>query len=135
MILTLPQTSNTKHSNTIFRKVRIIRPHHPLYGQSVSLVKIWQHKNQRYYVIELPDKSHTRIPLFWADDGNTPLPPVPPNLPFLTIDSIRLLNCLLANLKNRASMNSNLGLSSPYSPNKEVDYGKAAGPLRYRRKT
>jgi hypothetical protein len=41
--------------------VRIIRPHHPLFGKTVSLVKIWEHKKKRYYVIELPDKSHTRI--------------------------------------------------------------------------
>jgi hypothetical protein len=135
MTRSLPQTSNTKHSNPNFRKVRIIRPHHPLYGQSVTLVKIWQHKKRRYYVIELPDNSHTRIPLSWADDGNTPLPQVPPNLPFLTIDSIRQLSCLLANLKNKSSMNSNLGLSSPYSPKKEIEYGKADDPVRNRRKT
>jgi len=128
------QTFNTTHSNTNFRKVRIIRPHHPLYGKTVSLVKIWQHKKKRYYVIELPDKSHTRIPLYWADDGNTPLHQIPHNLPFLTIDSIRQLIGLVTTLKNKVSMKSNIGLSSPYHPPKEVEYGKTAGPFRNGRK-
>jgi len=27
--------------------VRIIRPHHPLFGKTVNLVKIWEHKRRR----------------------------------------------------------------------------------------
>jgi hypothetical protein len=69
---TPPQSSQTTHSNDVSR-VRIIRPHHPLFGQWVSVVRLWEHKKKRYYIIELPDKSHTRIPLYWADNGKFPL--------------------------------------------------------------
>ena len=100
----------------------------------MPLVKIWQHNKKRYYVIELPDKSHTRIPIHWADDGNTTLPEVPLNLSFLTIDSVRQLNSLITTLKNKISMKAKPGLSIPYHPIKEVEYGKTDGPFRTRNK-
>ena len=92
----------------------------------MPLVKIWQHKKKRYYVIELPDKSHTRIPIHWADDGITTLFEIPLNLPFLTIDSIRQLNSLITTLENKISMKAKSELSIPHHPIKEDEYGKAA---------
>jgi hypothetical protein len=97
--LNLPQTCNTAHSNSIFRSVRIIRPHHPLFGQTVPLVKLWEHKKRRYYVIQLPDQSHTRIPLHWADDGKGPLPEISSKLPALTIPAIKALISIMERLR------------------------------------
>jgi hypothetical protein len=91
----LPQTFNTAHSNSHFQTVRIIRPHHPLFGKTLPLIKIWEHKKKRYYVIELPDKSHTRIPLHWADQGKTPLPEHLSGQPVFTVHSIRELISLI----------------------------------------
>jgi len=130
----LQQTSNIAHSKSNFRTVRIIRPHHPLFGKTVNLVKIWEHKKKRYYVIELPDKSHTRIPLHWADEGKTPLPEIPSNQPFFTVDSIRNLISLITTLENKGSRSSTIGLSFPHRLPKEDGYGKAVGPLANGRK-
>ncbi len=123
----LPQTFNTTHSKLNHRTVRIIRPHHPLFGKTVKLVKIWEHKKKRYYVIELPDKSHTRIPLDWADEGITKLPQIPPNQPVFTIHSIRELISLITTLENKGSKISTIRLSFPHRPLKEDEYGKATG--------
>lgn len=95
---TLPQTCITTHSNPFSRSVRIIRPHHPLFGKTVPLVKLWEHKKRRYYVIELPDQSHTRIPLHWADEGKGPLPKISSNPPYLNIQAIKELISLLERL-------------------------------------
>jgi hypothetical protein len=122
-----PQTFNTAHSKSYFRTVRIIRPYHPLFGKTVNLVKIWEHKKKRYYVIELPDKSHTRIPLHWADEGKTPLPEIPSNQPFFTVHSIRDLISLITTLDNKASKTSTIRLSFPHRIPKEDGYGKAVG--------
>ncbi len=130
----LQQTSNIAHSKSNFRTVRIIRPHHPLFGKTVNLVKIWEHKKKRYYVIELPDKSHTRIPLHWADEGKTPLPEIPSNQPFFTVDSIRNLISLITTLENKGSRSSTIGLSFPHRLPKEDGYGKAVGPFSNGRK-
>ena len=121
----LQQTFNTTHSKLNHRTVRIIRPHHPLFGKTVKLVKIWEHKKKRYYVIELPDKSHTRIPLDWADEGKTPLPKISSNQPVLTINSFRELISLIAALDNKASKTSTIRLSFPHHLPKEDEYGKA----------
>jgi hypothetical protein len=97
--LTLQQPSNTAHSNSLLRPLRIVRPHHPLFGQTVLLIKVWRHQKKRYYIIELPDKTHSRIPFHWADDGKLPLPQVSSDLPVLTADSIRELILLIERLK------------------------------------
>jgi hypothetical protein len=65
----------------------------------VPLVKLWEHKKKRYYVIELPDKSHTRIPLDWADEGKTPLSEVSSHQPVLTTTSVKELIVLIERLK------------------------------------
>jgi len=62
-------------------------------------VKVWEHKKKRYYVIQLPDKSNTRIPLHWADQGKTPLPELTVEQPVFTLDSIRELILLIRSLK------------------------------------
>jgi hypothetical protein len=128
--VTLPQTFDTAHSNSDYRTIRIIRPHHPLFGKSVPLVKIWEHKNKRYYVIELPDKSHTRIPLHWADQGKIPLPQSPSGGPAFTVEAVRELFSLMSTLANKASKTEAKGLSFPYGLPKEDEYGKAAGPIQ-----
>jgi len=94
-----PPSSQTAHSKSNFRTVRIIRPHHPLFGLRVPVIKLWEHKEKRYYIIQLPDKSNTRIPLHWVDEGNTPLPEVPTGLPILSLDSVRQLIFILNSLK------------------------------------
>lgn len=127
---TLLQTFNTEHSKSdIQNTVRIIRPHHPLFGKTVNLVKIWEHKKKRYYVIELPDKSHTRIPLDWADQGNSPLPESLSSEHVFTVQSIREITFIICTLENRSSNNSTRGLSFPHSLSKEDKYGKADGLL------
>ena len=65
----------------------------------VPLVKLWEHKKKHYYVIQLPDKSHTRIPLDWADEGKTPLPEVSSHQPVFTTTSIKELIALIERLK------------------------------------
>jgi hypothetical protein len=102
----LPQRpSNTAHSNTQFELVRIIRPHHPLYGKTFPLVRTWKHKKSRFYIIQLPDKSHIRIPIDWADDGKTPLPKSFATQPVFTVFSIKKLILLITTLKKRGSTN------------------------------
>ena len=123
----LQRTFNTTHSKSNYRTVRIIRPHHPLFGKTVNLVKIWEHKKKGYYVIELPDKSHTRIPLYWADEGKTPLTEIPSNQPFFTVHSIRELLSLITTLENKGSKISTIRLSFPHRRPKEDEYGKATG--------
>lgn len=94
-----PPPSQTAHSKTNFRTLRIIRPHHPLFGLRVPVIKMSEHKEKRYYIIQLPDKSNTLIPIHWADEGNTPLPEVPTGLPVLSLDSVRQLIFILNSLK------------------------------------
>ena len=128
----LPQTFNTTHSKSdLHNIVRIIRPHHPLYGKTVPLVKIWEHKKKRYYVIELPDKSHTRIPLDWADQGKMPLPENPSSKQVFTVQSVREISALIRTLENRSSNDSTRRLSFPHRLPKEDKYGKAVGILPF----
>jgi hypothetical protein len=125
-VRTLPQTYNTTHSKSNLKTtVRIIRPHHPLYGKTVPVVKIWEHKKKRYYVIELPDKSNTRIPLDWADEGKIPLPENPSSQPVFTVQSIREIISFINILKNRSLNDSTRRLSFPHHLPKEDEYGKA----------
>jgi hypothetical protein len=42
-----------------------------LYLKHVPLVELWSNSGGRSLVIELPDKSHARIPAAWADDGES----------------------------------------------------------------
>ena len=109
--------------------VRIIRPHHPLFGQLVNIVKIWEHKKKRYYVVELPDKSHTRIPLHWADDGKSSIaePPIC-DQPF-TVQSIREITFLIHTSRNKVSNAPARGLSFPDLSSKEDEYGKTDDPF------
>ena len=95
-----PHPYDTAHSNTNFDKVRIIRPHHPLYGKTFPLVRKWKHKKIRFYIIQLPDRRHIQVPAHWTDDGITPLHEKFPDFPVLTVDSIRELIYLL-NLFNK----------------------------------
>lgn len=95
----------------------------------MNLVKIWEHKKKRYYVIELPDKSHTRIPLDWTDQGNTPLPENLSSEQVFTVQSVREIAFIIRTLKNRSSNDSTKGLSFPFRLSKEDKYGKADGLL------
>ena len=97
--------SNTAHSNTQFEVVRIIRPHHPLFGKAFPLVRTWKHKKSRFYIIQFPDKSHIQIPIEWADDGKTPLPKSMATQPVFTVFSIKKLILLITTLKKRGSTN------------------------------
>jgi hypothetical protein len=113
--------SNTAHSNTQFEIVRIIRPHHPLFGKTFPLVRRWKHKKNRFYIIQFPDKSkhkknrfyiiqfpdksHIQIPTDWADDGKTPLPNSMATQPVFTVISIKRLILLITTLKKRGSTN------------------------------
>lgn len=94
---------NTTHSNTHFETVRIIRPHHPLFGKNFPLVRTWKFKRRRFYIIQLPDKSHIQIPVHWADEGKTPLPENICEQPVFRVDSIRELVVVITTLKNRGS--------------------------------
>jgi hypothetical protein len=87
----LPHPYDNAHSNTNSGKVRIIRPHHPLYGNTYPIVRRWKHNKARFYIIQLPDRRHLQIPAHWTDGGASPLPENLPDLPVLTVDSIREL--------------------------------------------
>jgi len=57
---------DTRHlkAQPCFPRVRkIIRT----FGLRVPVIKLSEHKEKRYYVIQLPDKSNTLIPIHWAD--------------------------------------------------------------------
>jgi hypothetical protein len=123
-VRSLPQSSQTTHSNDVSR-VRIIRPHHPLFGQWVSVVRLWEHKKKRYYIIELPDKSHTRIPLYWADNGKFPLVKnAYPEQPFFTAKCIQNLISIILVLKDSHVNHQTSALSSPEQQTQEDTYGK-----------
>jgi hypothetical protein len=79
--------------------MRIIRPHHPLFGLSVPIIKMSELKRKRFYIIQLPDESNTLMPIHWVDEGNTPLPEVPAGLPVLSLESVRQLIFILNGLK------------------------------------
>jgi hypothetical protein len=96
-----PNIYNTAHSKPNSKKVRIIRPHHPLYGQSFQLVRTWKNKQVKFYIIQLPDRKHIQIPIHWTDDGTTPLPENLPDYPVLTADSIRDIIYLLKLLNKK----------------------------------
>jgi len=100
-----PHTYDTAHSKPNSQKVRIIRPHHPLYGQSLKVVRRWKNKQVQFYIIKLPDRKHIQIPIHWTDDGTTPLPENLPDYPVLTADSIRELICLLKLLNKKFKNN------------------------------
>jgi hypothetical protein len=89
--------------------------------------QIWEHKKKRYYVIELPDKSNTRIPLDWADEGKIPLPENPSSQPVFTVQSIRDIISFIRTLENRSLNESTRRLSFPHHLPKEDEYGKADG--------
>lgn len=127
---TLPQTFNTTYSKSESKNiVRIIRPHHPLFGQTVNLVKIWEHKKKRYFVIELPDKSHSRIPLHWADNGTLPLSKPPHSNQVFTVQAIREVIFLTRTLRDKVLNPPDTGLSFPHLLSKEDVYGKTDGPF------
>ena len=97
--------SNTAHSNTQFEIVRIIRPHHPLFGKAFPLVRRWKHKKSRFYIIQMPDKSHIQIPIEWADDAKSPLAQYTVAQPVFTDNSIKELIFIITTLKKRISTN------------------------------
>ena len=85
------------------RLIRIIRPEHPLLGRSFPLVRLWEGRGTRFFVIELSDGGHCRIPMSWADDGHEVRrePELPPNL--LTVESARALIEAVSLLRTRVS--------------------------------
>ena len=123
------QSFNTAHSKSSFRSVRIIRPNHPLFGQSFPIVQIWKNKKKRFYLIELPDKSHTRIPLDWADEGKCPISKISSNQPVLSASSLRELIDLLTIFGNKVSKTATIRQPFPHRLSKEDEYGKAVGLL------
>jgi hypothetical protein len=60
---------------------------------------MWENRRKRFYVIELPDRSHTRIPLHWADDVKAPLPEIPLDMPVLTVRAVRELSSVITIVK------------------------------------
>jgi hypothetical protein len=97
------QTCKTTHSTLTFHEVRIIRPHHPLYGKIFPVVRTSGYKRKRYYILELPDKSHLQIPMEWACEKDIPLPQPILAQPVCTVESLRVVLSLLRTLKNKAN--------------------------------
>jgi hypothetical protein len=82
--------------------VRIVWPHHPLYLTRVPLVEFWRGQGERAHVVELPDGSHTRIPVSWTDDDDKPPGiAVSEAATTLSVTSARELMELLGRLRNR----------------------------------
>ena len=109
--------------------MRIIRPNHPLFGKSFPIVQIWKNQKKHFYLIELPDKSHTRIPRDWADEGKCPISKIPSDQPVFSASSIRELIHLVTTFGNKVSKTATIGQSFPHRLSKEDEYGKAVGLL------
>ncbi len=96
-------TCNTTYIKSKFqdRVVRIFRPHHPLFGQTVGLIEVERHARQQYFIVELPNQSRMRIPAEWADNGQGPLPAQPTHSQILTIPGVRDLIAVLTCLEQK----------------------------------
>ena len=79
--------------------VRIVWPHHPLYLTAVPLVEFWECYGERSLVIELPDGSHTRIPVSWGDDGDGPPVATATTTTVLSVTAVRELLGLVVRLR------------------------------------
>ncbi len=88
------------------------RPHHPLRGVVVPVVEYWEHRGERFCVIELPDESHVRVPLSWVDDGKTPLSAVDGGGLYLSGESARDFARLITSLRGHPSR-ATTDVSSP----------------------
>lgn len=95
----------------------------------LPLVKFWELKGSRYYVIELPDRSHARIPASWADDGQALLVGEAGSKPLLTVEALRELAQTIHLLLDRSSFGEDHDLSSLGPPPKEVQRGPATRAL------
>jgi hypothetical protein len=68
----------------------------------VGVVDFWEALGERYLVIELPDGSHTRIPIAWADDGEGQPPVLRHVTSRFSVVSARALLEQVAAVKDRA---------------------------------
>jgi hypothetical protein len=98
------QTRKTTYSKLTFDEVKIIRPHHPLYGQIFPVLETSGYKDKRYYILELPEHSPLRIPVEWTCHKDLPMPQATPEQPVCTVKSLQAVLSILTSLKNKANM-------------------------------
>jgi hypothetical protein len=98
----------------------------------VPLVKIWESKGSRHYVVELPDRSHVRIPLSWADDGQAPLEEHHDSEALLSVETTRDLAAAIARIQRRATKDEGGIGSIDLSPKEAMD-GRAAPAVQRKR--
>jgi hypothetical protein len=68
----------------------------------VPLVEFWRDKGERCAFIELPDGSHTRLPVSWIDDGYGPLTTTSATAATaLSLTSVRELIARITRIKDR----------------------------------
>ncbi len=56
---------------------------------------------EEYYILELPDNTHIRIPSHWADQDNVPLAKITSTGHIFTIQSIRELISIITNIEKK----------------------------------
>lgn len=90
----------------------------------MPLVRLWEGKGTRFFVVELPDGGHCRLPASWVDDGISELEPLPVTSRVLSIESARELSRLLAGLPGESDHLSSSAVRA------EVDSERTARSLR-----
>jgi hypothetical protein len=97
------QTYQTTHSTLTCHEIRIIRPHHPLYGKIFPVLETSGYKKKRYYILELPDQSHLQIPREWTCHKDIPQPHPIAEQPVCTVKSLQAMLLILKSLKDKAN--------------------------------
>jgi Family of unknown function (DUF5372) len=79
--------------------VTVTHPHHPLYGQQVTIVRL-RHGAQPDLVVRLPDSSHAAIAMHLTDYAGAPAAsPSADPLPLLDLAGLRQIVQLLDRLR------------------------------------
>jgi len=111
--------------------VRIVRPHHPLRGMVVPLVRLWEGKGTRFFVVELPDGGHCRLPASWVDDGVSEPETLPTTSRVLSMEAARELSRVLAGLLGEPGHLSSSAVGAEVDSERTVrslrDVGAGAG--------
>lgn len=77
----------------------VTHPHHPLYGQQVTVVRL-RHGAQPDLVVRLPDGSHAAIAMHLTDYAGAPAAPLRADpLPLLDLAGLRQVVQLLDRLR------------------------------------
>lgn len=94
--------STTPASQPVSESVTVTHPHHPLYRQQVTVVRLRQGASPDL-VVRLPDGSHAAIAMHLTDYAGAPTPPSGADpLPLLDLAGLRQVVQLLDQLRAAA---------------------------------